>query len=204
MKKYFVAFAIAFCLLFGLNVSAYASPVTTDNAQTVPIDNTRFWSGTGYGGGGICIENRTEWQTWRDRLYTASTEMSRAASWYSTVGDGIGSCSSRPSQYQIRVYRFSDSSQGCWHVDADAAWSSQGFYYYTNYVVLWLNTASSDCGIVPANTNKQARAVSTALMSIACCKFFNGGSTYSVLNLDRENEIFWPTWDDRDGLDTRY
>lgn len=204
MKKLFVMLAALLALAGGLAVApAVASPVNVDNAQAVPIDNVRFWSGTGYGGGGICIENRTEWQTWYNRLSTASSEMSRAASWYSTVGDGIGSCASRPSQYQIRVYRFSDPAQSCFRVESDTAWSSQGWYYYTGAVTLWLNSAGSQCGIVPSNTGYQARTASAALMSVACCHQWNGGTYYSVMNLDRD-DVFWPTANDRAALDTRY
>lgn len=201
MKKFLFLLVTAFAVL--IPTTAQAVETSDATANTVPISNTRFWNGTGYGGGGICIENRTEWTTWYDRLSTASSEMSRAADWYSNVGNGVGTCASRPSQYQIHVYRYSDSSRPCWSIDADAAWSSQGWYYYTKQVTLWLNTASPDCGIVPANVGKQANAVSTALLSIAALDYYHGGSEYSVMNLDR-SDIIWPTANDRAGIDRRY
>lgn len=203
MKKKILTLLVALVALLCSGLTAVPSSASTENAQTVPLNDTRFWSGTGYGGGGICIENRTEWQTWYDRLSTASNEMSRAADWYSNVGNGIGTCSSRPAQYQIRVYRFSDSAQPCFEISYSRSWSSQGWYYYNDAVDLWLNSGRSSCGISPYNSSYQARTASSALMSVACCDQYYGGTDYSVLNLNR-SDIFWPTSNDRNALDRRY
>lgn len=221
MRKFIAVITLILGLL--LTATAYADPTTDEGtvtpltgqtietgdaytgavtASAVPFRQVRWFSGTGYAGGGICIANYTGWSTWQDRLTTAAREWSRAGGFYAWVASQGASCGT-PLHYQLRVYRSHDTRYStCVFWSGQKSYSANlPGYYWNTYINSWFVT--QHCGIDPYSSVIQAKQASRLIGETLGCAVFHGGSYYSVMNLDRP-DIAWPTANDRDCADRRY